>query len=393
MDGSRPDRTVAALALLLVLAAGAVLSASTVAAQTTTPPNCDDIVDTYEGEGTTSDPYEITNVSQLQCVWQRGDAASFELTSDIDASGTSEWEGYQPVREEYVGDGFKPIESFGGSIEGAGHEITNLTIYRPEEDTVALVDELSPAGEVRNITLTDVDIRGNVDVGGLVGSNQGTVIRSSSEGNVNGSFNVGGLVGENYGGNIEKSYAIGTVRGFGQSAVEEVGVGGLVGLNYKRANLAGEGPNGTVKESYAAAEAFGDSGVGGLVGVNDDGGVVEDSYWDANLATYSGGGVGLTTEEMTGSAAESNMSGFSFGNTWGTVTNPDDYPVLIMHGGDGSSRALSPDNPFADQTGDPLGELEVVDRLVSWSDDSEVGGVEYGELEMVDYLVNWNEVA
>ncbi|MDZ7688029.1 MAG: PKD domain-containing protein [Halobacteriales archaeon] len=31
---------------------------------------------------------------------------------------------------------------------------------------------------------------------------------------------------------------------------------------------------------------------------------------------------------MTGSAAPNNMQGFDFTNTWETITNPDDYPIL-----------------------------------------------------------------
>jgi len=50
-------------------------------------------------------------------------------------------------------------------------------------------------------------------------------------------------------------------------------------------------------------------------------------------------------------------------------------------------------NPFFGDGGDALGELEVVDRLVSWSDDNEIGGVEYGELDLIDHLVEWNNAS
>ena len=69
--------------------------------------------------------------------------------------------------------------------------------------------------------------------------------------------------------------------------------------------------------------------MGGLVGINGDSDVT-DSYWDVNTTGQddSAGGVGLTTEEMTGSAARENMEGFDFDETWEIVTNPDDYPRL-----------------------------------------------------------------
>lgn len=59
-------------------------------------------------------------------------------------------------------------------------------------------------------------------VGGLVGSNVGTVTESRAEGNVTGNASVGGLVGRSRGGEIDGSVATGAVSGN-----EEVG--GLVG--------------------------------------------------------------------------------------------------------------------------------------------------------------------
>jgi hypothetical protein len=49
----------------------------------------------------------------------------------------------------------------------------------------------------------------------------------------------------------------------------------------------------------------------------------------------SEGGTGLTTEEMTGSAASGNMTGFNFMDTWETV--PDDYPILSWETSDSGS--------------------------------------------------------
>ena len=116
---------------------------------------------------------------------------------------------------------------------------------------------------------------------------------------------------------IENSYSTGTVEG-------DVGVGGLVGQN-----------SGTVTDSYATGSVAGDEQVGGLVG--DDRDTVTDSYWDTETSgqsTSDGDGTGLTTSEMQGSEAESNMGGFDFTNTWSSVLESDDdttadgYPIL-----------------------------------------------------------------
>jgi hypothetical protein len=65
---------------------------------------------------------------------------------------------------------------------------------------------------------------------------------------------------------------------------------------------------------------------GGLV-IGSNGGDVTNSYWDINTTGQesSAGGTGLTTSEMTGSAARENMEGFHFGETWRTT---EEYPRL-----------------------------------------------------------------
>jgi hypothetical protein len=50
-----------------------------------------------------------------------------------------------------------------------------------------------------------------------------------------------------------------------------------------------------------------------------------------------------------------------------------------------------PDNPFLDSNGQPLGEIQVVQSLVSWNEDGQIDGESYGEIELVQYLVEWNE--
>ena len=79
----------------------------------------------------------VTNVGQLQCVGNTStvDGASlgdnYTMTEDIEASNTSGW---------YEGDdGFRPIgnnsaDDFNGSFDGAGNNITGLTIDRSSED-------------------------------------------------------------------------------------------------------------------------------------------------------------------------------------------------------------------------------------------------------------------
>jgi hypothetical protein len=75
--------------------------------------------------------------------------------------------------------------------------------------------------------------------------------------------------------------------------------------------------------------------VGGLVGGN-NGGSASDSYWDTESSgqSSSDGGTGLTTSEMTGDSASSNMAGLDFSNEWTEILSSDSdassdgYPIL-----------------------------------------------------------------
>jgi uncharacterized membrane protein len=180
-------------------------------------------------------------------------------------------------------------------------------------------------GTIRNAS-SATDVRGIYDTGGLVGNNSGTVVDSTAS-TVFGAGSVGGLAGRNYG-TIRRSSATGPVLGGFQY------VGGLVGRNY-----------GTITDSWAVGlvgntnevDYRGDS-YGGVIGTSY--GATEDTlYWDRNATNRSvgvgskvnGGTIenvtGLTTAEMTGAAAASNMSRLDFTNTWATTNR---YPQLAV---------------------------------------------------------------
>jgi len=326
------------------------------------------------------EPVEVSNAEELQQI-RENPSGNYVLVDDIDLSHV---------------DNFEPIENFTGTFDGNGHTISNLTIDRPEMDSVGLfrtVDDnmklfglVGDKGTVRNIRLKSVNVTGFEDVGGLVGSNvRGTVTESYLQGNISANRRVGGLVGLNTG-TVTKSYAEGDVSaswgagglvGINRGTVVEshaevsvtgdewigglVGVnadevrnsyatgdvvgnrgGGLVGYNiidstvrrsYSTGNVTGDGGGlvagneGEIEESYAMGSVTGESeDTGGLIGEFD--GDVTDSYWDVNTTGQesSAGGTGLTTSEMTGSAARENMEGFDFGETWRTTEG--DYPRL-----------------------------------------------------------------
>ncbi len=111
-------------------------------------------------------------------------------------------------------------------------------------------------------------------VGGLVGLNFGTISNSYATGDATGSSSVGGLVGGNYG-TIGNSYATGDATG----GDGDDNVGGLVGANYK----------GTIQDSYATGSATGGRYVGGLVGRNSSDATISNS----SATGYANGGAGI----------------------------------------------------------------------------------------------------
>jgi hypothetical protein len=323
-----------------------------------TAPNCGLI--TYEGQGTEADPYQVGNVSQLQCLEEQGLAAHYVLTNDIDASGTPTWND---------DNGFDPIGgSFSGTFDGRNHSVSGLTINRYEENDVGLFATIANGGTVTNVTVAGVDVIGDRTVGGLVGHNRGTVRRSAARGSVFSNGNLGGLVGYNNGLVANSSAAVSVSGSY--SSPRSIGVGGFVGIN-----------SGTVTNSYADGVVTGEISVGGFVGSNGgtiteiywtgavggstgavaggNGGLIRNSYWDVNetgweSAVKSNEGTltnveSLTTAEMTGAAAAGNMSAFDFEETW--AVRSDGYPDLVWQVGTNAAPTASDDQYRVDENG------------------------------------------
>jgi hypothetical protein len=283
---------------------------------------------TYDGNGTEANPYEVSNVEQLQCINEQSLSANYVQVSNIEASKTS---GFTPIGESGSG--------FTGRFDGQGYNITNLTIDGGRW-YIGLFGWVH-YGEVRNVTLMDVDITGGNGVESMVGSNMGTVSNSHATGSVEGSGYVGGLVGINRQrstvenssasvsvdgggsvgslvgrntGRVTESYATGSVEG------DEV-VGGLIGRNtweisesYANGSVEGNeivgglvGNNeGVVNKSYANGSVDGDKNVGGLVGYGDEGAVTK-SYAMGSVRGYRRVG-GIIGHNKKGTTSESTIS-------------------------------------------------------------------------------------
>ena len=211
-----------------------------------------------------------------------GRCQGYELVRDLDFNDD---ESYRMIANKArwtttTSGGWQPIgESFSGIFEGNGHTLSNLIIYKPDNGIAGLFSEIGVDSVINGIGLLNVAVTGQSSVGGLAGTNKGTISNSYSTGQVQAQVQafsrVGGLAGYNNGGTVNNSY----------STAEVLGVnfrGGLVGQNFT---------NGVIRNSYSTGKVLGrDSPAGGLVGDN-SGGMVINSY-SISQVTGSGNNIG-----------------------------------------------------------------------------------------------------
>ncbi len=216
----------------------------------------------------------------------------------------SEGRGWQPIGDA--------SNSFVANFDGNGYTISNLTIKSGDYD-VGFFGVKGNTAKINNIGLLHTDIRGESNIGGLVGSNIGGMISNSYViGSIAGDHIVGGLVGFNRSGKIRNSYARVDVEG-------DMLIGGLVAYdlegiinnNYINGNIVGNsvvggliglGTNITLSNSYMVGQVVAGDDVGGLVGLglklNPE--AIMNSYWnvEANRASNSPYGIALSTAQM-----------------------------------------------------------------------------------------------
>ena len=198
------------------------------------------------------DYMRVYDIHDLQNI-ENNKRGRYMLARDIDASETATWNS---------GEGFKPIgmegENFTGQFDGVRHTIRGLHINRPYETKVGLfgetafdADNFYTAESVRieNFSLVNSSVKGNHQVGGVVGLAQSTIIQNVSfSGTVEGADTVGGIVGATANTTVQNVCNAGTVKGGDK-------VGGIVG------ELEGR----TVQNVWSTAQVEG-TNIGGIVG-------------------------------------------------------------------------------------------------------------------------------
>jgi filamentous hemagglutinin family protein len=195
-----------------------------------------------------------------------------------------------------------------------------------------LSGESSSAGTITNSYATGAVTATSNYVGGLVGRNYGAISYSYAEGvvtgaNVSGNGYAGGLVGYNAGGDIMFAHAIGSVTSTGVCA------GGLVGIS---------DTSGTIEDSYATGNVSGTANVGGLVGQNTSA-TISRTYATGS-ATGSGNIVGglvgqhngatatITDSHATGAVTGKSNTGGFVGYTYTSSTISTSYATGTVSG-------------------------------------------------------------
>ena len=251
--------------------------------------------------------YEVYNANGL-LAWNeavQGDLSlNCTLTDDIDLTG-KEWTPIGSyINYTYTG--------YTGTFDGQGHTIFGLTINQVRDD-VGLIGCIDKGGIVKNVKLKDVNITGNgYFVGGVAGTNYGTIENCSVDGTLtNNRHYLGGVVGDNYGSIIGCSSS-GTITGTSPDVggIGGQSVGGTIMACYSVANIKGRSSSGGVlgqtnRETvviacyHAKGNVTGEQSrmIGGVIGWNY--GKVTACYWENNQGQGIGDNQGSTTIETT----------------------------------------------------------------------------------------------
>ena len=203
-------------------------------------------------------------------------------------------------------------QPYTGTFDGNNYTITGLTVNQTR-NYVGLIGCIGSDGTVKNVKLENVNITGDgYFVGGVAGTNYGTIENCSVDGTLtNNRHYLGGVVGNNYGSIIGCSSS-GTITGTSPNVggIGGQSVGGTIMACYSVANIKGWSSSGGVlgqtnRETvviacyHAKGNVTGEQSrmIGGVIGWNY--GKVTACYWENNQEQGIGENQAGTTFETT----------------------------------------------------------------------------------------------
>jgi C1A family cysteine protease len=157
-----------------------------------------------DGLGDESDPYLIETCEDLQNMSSEL-YSYFALNNSVNCSNSSNWNslaGFEPVGDN--------SSRFQGGLDGLGYNISGLFINRSDENETGMFGVLGEFGFVKNLTLLNVYVRGNYDVGSIAGLSYGEINDTHTIGSVVGAsdLDVDNLVGALYGSSLSSSHCV-----------------------------------------------------------------------------------------------------------------------------------------------------------------------------------------
>lgn len=263
------------------------------------------------GEGTVSNPYQITTIEELDFIRQNP-SVCYELMNDLNFDATEFGKGNE-------GEGWLPIEAFYGTFYGSGHLIKNLYINRQDDAPAGLFGSIVN-GFVFNLGLTGVSITSQGNTGAICGYMESSDIQQSYvSGKVTGLNNgTGGFVGECHNSHILDSYNMAIVT-------SGANVGGIAATTF----------GGEIKRCISVGSVSGGLNTGALAGVLMQGTLLEKCYFDNQTSTataaygYNESGAatatGLSTQMMK---QKSSFADWNFATTW-VIDEGKTYPALL----------------------------------------------------------------
>lgn len=178
----------------------------------------------------------ISTVNELQDFANKCSLDSYSvglsvvLDNDLDMSGAE----------------FYPVPTFSGSFDGGGHSIINLKTAT-DGSHQGFFRYIQAEGSVKNLHLEGSVTPDNSreQVGGLAGTNYGSIERCSFKGTVSGLSAVGGIAGENFGsiayceteGNVDGKRYTGGIVGYNEGLIDTCNNRALVNTTISETGL------------------------------------------------------------------------------------------------------------------------------------------------------------
>lgn len=218
-------------------------------------------------------PDQLAGLAKLVNQGKNMSGKTFLLENDLDLSCYPNWEPIGMWTE-------KKWSIFKGIFDGKNHTIYNLRINLVNSNEVGLFGSVQ--GNVKNLTIKDADVIGDSDVGILCGfALSGTYTNCTVSGRVRGNENVGGILGRSNA-NITNSSSDVVAKGI-------IRTGGIVGSNsavISKCTSMGSifsydtaggisGHSGKIKNSTNKAVVEGNQNIGGIAGVVSSGDFIE----------------------------------------------------------------------------------------------------------------------